>query len=317
MVYPDIRWQPERPARFGKGNSRTYTRIARVLTDPLLDPMGPLDVCFLLGIAIGDHYESNDGVEFDEQALCVNVDPRCDDSPWIWIIRYDYEFATDATAQLFTPQQNQKPGSGEGGVDDPTQWAPLKSWDTGTIMIPMRKAYDDNNDLVVPVVNSAGYPFDPLPQREAEYQILTYKCYTLAADFDKDFHRRVVGATNSDIWLDYLSGEALLRKWQANEMYIGPLLVMENTLIFWFLPSGEALDGGWNPQILNEGTIGADGKEFVDSNHGGPVSRSVPMDAAGERLSDADVLAGNFDWLDFRRRKQADFNDLTFIMEPL
>ncbi len=193
MAIISIEERPSRSSSFGQGYSRKRKRIFRVITDDEEDNEDT--VGFAVGVSIGDPFIRFGSGLTDPLCLCVDIsaDPL-EDFPLTWVVTCSYE--TSASAPFNQPTQNQQPGEG-GDADDPTQWAPLKSWSYGTMQLPMRKAFDldGNNTLTLAVVNSAGYPFKPPPPRNVKYSILTHARYE--ATFDADLHRQYADAVNA------------------------------------------------------------------------------------------------------------------------
>ncbi len=286
MAIISIEERPSRSSSFGQGYSRKRKRIFRVITDDEEDNEDT--VGFAVGVSIGDPFIRFGSGLTDPLCLCVDIsaDPL-EDFPLTWVVTCSYE--TSASAPFNQPTQNQQPGEG-GDADDPTQWAPLKSWSYGTMQLPMRKAFDldGNNTLTLAVVNSAGYPFKPPPPRNVKYSILTHARYE--ATFDADLHRQYADAVNAIEWNGFAAECVYLADWQVEEVYIGTSLYYKHTRVFHFCPLG--LDD-WQLRLLDQGTRDANGLEITDPRHGAPVTTDWPLDGNGFALSAADVLAGN------------------------
>lgn len=292
---------PQRDGSFAKGYARKYKRVFRVVSDDEKD--GPITIGYATGISIGDEYESFETGETDPLALCTDVDAvQTDESSLIWIVTARYENETAAPQQ--TPTQNQQPGSG-GDPDDPTQWAPKLAWTYGEVQLAMRKALSPAGVPSVPVVNSAGYPFDPPPMQRHKYLILTH---TRIEDYHSTFDQQdYAGAINAGAWNARAALTVALEDWQVEDIYIGQTKFYRHTRVFHFCPP--ALED-WYLRLLDAGTRTGDGDPILDPITRDPVTRDWPMDGAGTDLSPADIAAGNHVWLTFRDRPTADFGAL-------
>lgn len=291
MAILSITERPTRSTQFGLGYSRRRKRIFRVITDS--DTENEDVVAYGVGVSLGDVYVSFGSTVTDPLCLCVDIDATpLDDNPTIWLVTCSYE--TSASAPLLQPTQNQQPGEG-GDADDPTQWAPLKSWSYGTMQLPMRKAFDLDGDnmLTLAVVNSAGYPFKPPPPRNAKFSILTHTRYE--ATFDADFHRQYADAVNAGEWNGFAAECVCLADWQVEEVFIGTTLFYKHTRVFHFCPLG--LDD-WQLRLLDQGTRDAQGLDILDPRSGSPIATDWPLDGTGFALPSEDVLSGDhFTWI--------------------
>lgn len=287
MAVVDIEERPQRPGGFSKGYIRKYKRVFRVLTDDERD--STQTVAYAVPVAIGDSYVSFGNWESDPLALCIDVDPQPagDDAPLIWIVTCTFECSV--AAPFATPSQNQKPGQG-GDPDDPTQWAPKRSWSYGSLQLPLRKAFDlgGNNNLTLPVTNSAGYPFRNLPPRTVKFSILTFTRFENS--FSRNDHVRYADAVNAAGWNGLGWGKALLSDWQIEDVYIGQSLFFRHTRVIWFCPS--ALPD-WFVRILDCGTRDKNGNQILDPKTRLEVDHDWPLDGNGMPLSANAIFNGS------------------------
>jgi hypothetical protein len=194
----DGRW-----SKFAVDGNRSYGAKLRVVTDSVLD--GQVTVQFAPGVPqIGrGHYVSSEGVH-DYQAVCTRADAAQDGaSGYHWVV--DCEFDTrgvslDPGAFGTGDGGGYRPGGG-GAADDPTLEPPRWRFGWESKTKPFRFQLKDRTAFPpsytgVPCVNSAGEYFDPLPELEDGYLVLTYS--RLEATLDEERLLKYKMAMNRD-----------------------------------------------------------------------------------------------------------------------
>jgi hypothetical protein len=305
MAIIDISWRPSRPATFGPGYSRRRRRVARVITDD--EATTGTQIAYALGISIGDPHVDHLGGDYDPLCLCSQVDPQpLDDDPLLWLVTYDYE--TQASAPQATPAQNDQPGEG-GDADDPTQWQARVTRGYGRIQWPMEKAFDDENNLTVPVVNTAGHEYSPKPMMDVRYLIITHE--RIEATYDAAEHLNFGGAVNIGDWNGFDAEAVLLDDWTVDDEYIGTTLFYRHRRVFWIAPP---LLGTWKLELLNAGFVDATGNAIKTQDAKSQVSSPWPLDIEGIGLTPTAVLSLEHIWNTYRRCQRLDFADLNITL---
>lgn len=299
-------WE-NRGGEFDDSYKRSYTRTFRVRTDDERD--GPLEVTFALGVPrIWDVYVSYATGEYDTLARCRRISPsQMADDPLIWEVRCEYE---TFTAEPSSPGSAgaggggggdaTKPGS-TGPANNPEQRPPKIKWSFETLTRPLTLAYDNGGvagvaTQVVPVLNSAGQPFDPAPEYECAYPV--YEVSRIETFFSPAVARQYAFAVNDDTFGFAAPGEAMCMPITADLVFIGGVPFWEVSYKIRFLP--EHVDT-FQPQILDAGyrqlnAGGTDLEDIFDPITRQPVSEPTLLDGAGRQLSHADLVANGAEY---------------------
>ena len=281
-----------RGGRSSEAATREYTRTFRVLTDDPTD--GPLIVMIGSGLPqVGNAYTESSGA-VDLGARCVSVDPQQDqDDPKAWLVTIRYSTApAAATSGLGAGGKGARGGSGSDPSDDsqnPLLRPAEIGWSFNRYRKPIRKArlyatagaVNPDFGTVVPVVNSAGDPFDPLPEVDDSRLILTVS--RNEATFDPLFAIDYQDAVNSDLFLGAAPRQAKLnlsakRQW---DKVIGPYYAVQYDIEF--------RREGWLLSLLDAGRHDLNRVVLLD-NYGQPYSNDVPLNGFGAKLTTDDYV---------------------------
>lgn len=296
---------PNRSTSFGQGYQRRRKRTFRVITDS--DYVSEDEVLFNLGLDYGDQYVNFGTGLIDPLCVLVDFDASpLDDDPRLWIVTCNYE--TQSAAPQATPTQNQQPGGG-GDADDPTQWEPKITRSYGRIQWPMERGFDDDNELTIPVVNSAGDEFNPKPMMDVRYLIITHE--RIEAEYDIDAHANFGGAVNLIVWNGFVSERVLLDDWTVDDEYIGQTLFYRHRRVFHIAPP---VLGTWKLFLLDAGFVDLLGNAIVAPNSKSPVTTPWPLADTGFPLTRTQIEAREHGWLDFRKCQRLDFDDLNITL---
>ena len=315
-----------REGGFKSDFSRRYARVFRVETDSTSD--GPIVAGFdPAGIIprVWDPYFSHETGEFDYLAICQSVDPRQDaDNPFLWEVRCEYSTESMEPGNYPYPSGGgsvgsdpSKPGSG-GAADNPEmkQWE--IEWDYEEFKMPMRKAFDSQDGMrakrLVPVVNSVGQPFDPLPEYNVACEVL--RIVRIEANPDARLLRQMAYALNEDRFQGAEFAQAQLLPVQRKQVWIGRRRYWECTYRIRFCPEEF---GTWQASILDAGRSQLQGDppdqtkdpiEILYPKSHQPVNEDWPLDGGGKPLSRKDVLDGKVKYLPFYNYRVLPFSPL-------
>lgn len=250
-----------REGGFNADFSRRYVRNFRVETDDTSD--GPIEVGFAVGIPrLWERYVSHQTGEIDNLALCREVTPVQDaGNPYLWDVRCEYSTESPEPGGMPTGggvptggfPDGADPGKpGAGGQADSPEAKPWEvEYEPETYRLPMRKAFDNqgpNARRVLPVLNAAKQPFDPLPEYEVGGDVLTVTRIEKNPDHQK--LRQYAYALNSDDFLHAGFAQAQCLPIRRKRMWIGGQQYWECTYRIRFVPEGWDT---WQPEILNAG----------------------------------------------------------------
>lgn len=202
--------------------TRTYRRVFQVLTD---DPnVGAIAVRTAAGVpVITDVYDT--GLESDPGAQVVKVSARqSGEDPRKWLVTVEYDSNTFGV-----------------GVDqNPLNRPATLSWSTATKSEAMIFDFNDK-----PVLNSANDPFDPPPERERAYGVLTIAKNVLT--FDPNTIPDYAKTVNQSAFQGFPAGECLMDD-------ISSQMSEENAVTFEAVVYKIAVRrGGWNLRVLDAG----------------------------------------------------------------
>lgn len=156
VVYAEELWDGRQASEDWK-HHRTYTRKYEVRTD------SPYDDGLVVGGSpllprLGYPYISMRSV--DPAALVASIDPeQSADDPTLWYVTVKYDTQFEGTGQTGSDQQQPKDRP-----ENPLNQPP--SFKFGLEKTTRALVYDQNNK---PIVNSAGFPFDPPLEEEISY----------------------------------------------------------------------------------------------------------------------------------------------------
>lgn len=299
-----------RTGRSSEGATREYTRVFRVLTDNVLD--GPLVVMIGSGLPqVGNAYSEASGA-VDLGARVTTVDPVQDqDNPKVWTVTIRYSTAPGPQASgSGSGGKGTKGGSGTDPSEDsrnPLLRPAEVGWSFTRYRKPVRKAnlyaiggaVNSAVDTVVPVVNSAGDPFVPIPEIDDSRLVLSVS--RNEATFDPLVAIDYQDAVNSDGFLGAAKRTAKLnlsakRDW---DKVIGPYYKVQYEIEF--------RREGWLLSILDAGLHDLNGKVLIDTN-GQPYSDEVPLNGFGGKLANPDDGYVYLDYIVYKERPFAALN---------
>jgi len=254
---------------------QTYTTVYRVESDSRTE--SPITIRQASGmLGWGSYYQIGSDVNYD--AWCVGINTARDQSE------------TTAKVWLVTVTHSTKPGSREkatGGLQTSPvvdQWKVGGSYATGTKIVTEDK---DGNKLI----NSA---FEPVSYEVPDgYDTLSLTGYS--ATISLSTRAQAVNKVNSaTIW--GLSARMLfLPQWNYEILYSGITPYVKHDLLFWIKYDL------WNEKSFEMGSreyisTNASGKKFmpiIAPNDQGYQGKYF-LDGSGRKLSDSDIVAGNF-----------------------
>ena len=183
---------------------------------------------------------------------------------------------------------------------------PAKITSRGTVItVPFDVAYDDEGELKVPIVNSAGEPFDP-PLIKAVY-ISTWSITKNANSFSDRVAEEVRDSTNSSPYRGYEAGTCLMVAYDATEIITPAYTYFEVQAEIQKRSEGwlrRVLDQGYRKKVKAEdGTIEY---EVITDKGGVPLSQPSKLDGDGGVLADGKDPV----WIDFRDKRQVDWDYL-------
>lgn len=292
----------------GDDYNRQYARVFQVRTTDEKD--GPITAGFAPGIPrMWDAYTNAGGTEVDLLSRVRRIDPDQDDAdPKLWIVRVEYEPITSEVPSGAGSSGSSggtggggsdpaKPGGG-GAADRPELQPPKIRWTSADHTKVMRKGYDNEGRFTatveakrkVPVVNSAGQPFDPIPEYEDGYPILEIS--RIEASFDPLKARDYRYAVNDEPFLFAPPEHAQTLPIEAEQVWIGGFPYWQVGYRIRFN------DESWQTEILDAGYMRADAAEpddvtkvtaILDPDSRSPVSEPWPLDGHGMPLDRAAI----------------------------
>ena len=278
-----------RKAGIDATGQRTYVRRWRVTT-PSADygaravlgvcPVGLRDV-YRIGTKDSDGNPIEAYFEEDILVYCNGVeaeqtDVAGDEDGINWIVTATYGYID------FTKQENP--------LDDP----PELSWSFASYNRIADRAYDDDGALTVPIVNTAGDPFDPPTEIDDQRPILTVVVNLPYPDgFSPAQAYEYRNAVNADEFFAVPAGYVKALPPVAQRLYHAECgFYWKVTYEFHFNPDG------WLRTLLNQGTrqLNDAGDGYEPILHSGvPISDPVPLNEGGQPLApDGDPIFMDF-----------------------
>lgn len=250
-------------ATIDDGFHRTYTRVFLVKTTSTQD--GPLTVTLATGVPrVWDPYTTN--TDTDLGALCKSVSAQPTDSPFLWEVTVEYDSVVREEGQ-----QAENPLARPADID----WS----------FVPYVKAAQ-RDVFGLPILNSAGQPFDPPPEMDDRRIQLTIQRNEETFDPLQAFEFQ--DATNSDVFFGGGIAAWKVMSIKAN----GPH--SENGVSFWRVTyEFEFRREGWFLRTLDQGFA-----ELIDGSltpitvKGVVPSEPVLLDGAGRKLERTQTTLG-------------------------
>lgn len=283
MAVVSVEETPESRGGYDDEYQREYTRTFEVLTDDEDD--GPITVEFAAGIPrVWDAFVERNGTSGDAIAVCRKVSARRSlDDPLMWVVTCEFSISRQTGIGAQGSAANRQPGGTN--ADDPTKWAPQYSWGAQQVKVPFRK--DRTGRWVL---NSAGDPYDPLPELDASIPTLTVSRYQAA--FNAEMAKSYAYAVNADTFLFADPGQARLQPITAESEATGGVLLWKVRITVEFMT---VFPYTWQPWILDAGyrrvnlTTGKN-VAIIDELTKQPVQRPVPLNGLGQELSRATLV---------------------------
>jgi len=269
-----------RGGRILEDGTRTYQRLFQVLTTTPLD--GALAISQTNQLPrMYDPYVTL--TEYDLGARVVSIDPHETEDPGRWEVAYEY------SSKLSQPEQAaiSAPATPSNGTPIPTngvtpelatyQANPLSRqtkmrWRAEKVERAVMKDLADE-----PIMNSAGTRF-PLTIQEP---VLVLSISRNEAAFDPNTAFNYMNAVNTDTWFGFPPFSCRIDDISAEDAH-------EENLYFWKVSYVIHISARlWRLEILDEGTherVSGVLQSILD-NAGRPVSEPVPLDGAGQRLT--------------------------------
>lgn len=309
-----------RNAGLDERGQRRYTRVFRVETDTMLS--GPGEAISYIPVRRFDPYEESGGYA-DRGALADTVDAVME-APgetldWIVTVNYSSRFwdevqrAEQSGGVGSTGEVPPNPTSGSsGGGGEPSDSAspinpllrpPVKRW--GTMKESRVMEFDQDPDVEggVAMTNTVGDRFDP-PYMRPE-TILTLSIEKNQLEYDAATIIEFYDCTNLTEMFGFASGWVKFESSTAVSQY-------ENGFTYWSVTYEFAIRrNGWDQEILNVGYFElVDGVKVPITINGVPVQTPQPLKLDGSRLSEAEIAAGDFVYLNRKPFGKADLSIL-------
>lgn len=236
----------------------------------------------------------------DITAICVSVEPQQrTDSPWLWTVNATYSTFGDPqnsnplrrpAKAVFSQEDRQRPAEIGDRLKELAQW-----------------------DEDVPVVNSAGDPFDPPIMIDEPRIVLTVTKNEAAYPYAKvkKFRKTV----NADKWFIFDAGECKLQSVAASDSRVEngvryrevTYTIHANHFVPW--TSGPlAFRGGWNYILLdvgmNEILPTGEKKRIVSQIDGNQFGSMTPLNGEGQQLTKEEIVARDFKYRIYRFEKR-------------
>lgn len=210
----------------------------------------------------GDPHDVDPGLH------CTAVSVVQDEKAW-YIHRCECEYASNVQT------------TGENPLEAPAQIR----WEGGVSREDANFAFDDNGNPIIPIVNSAGTPFERQPQyfRPAARYVVTRN----QSEYNHLLYLPYLGKTNKFTFKGASPGTAIIMDISANRLTTdgGAFYYWQATFVIEFT----ANPFGWDVTLLDNGTyeIGPNGKlrEILSENLQ-PVTSPVRLNGSGVKLPD-------------------------------
>lgn len=240
---------PEESVQCGEGLDRSYTRRF----DVVLDVGGNSEVAIsclqvyenIAGLPqYGDPWISRDGLKYDALAVMRSFTGRRDHNDKA---KFSFTFTYSTKGNQQTPTQPTQRTHG-GGTDDPMNLFPVWSLSSEDRMVPLEADLDGRR-----VVNSAGDPYDPLPEFNDKIIVLNYSRYEISYDglTEEDLFNDLVlykYATNSDVFLQIGDeNKWLIADYKLTPELLGNRRIIKRDIVFKYSTRG------WKDRILDAG----------------------------------------------------------------
>ena len=249
-------------------SQRRYTRRWRVISDAVV--LHP-------ALAIGQAPVVEGALfAYDLNAFCKTIDA-------------DYENADDSRKVIIVTATYETGSGGDEQVEneDPLQDRPDIRWGSRTVRLPVR--VDINGD---PIQNSAGQPFDPLP--EEDFQVLVYEYSHNIASYSEANARSYRGAINDD---NFTLAGLSISPYQARIVGINASNAERNGTRYWRESVVVEIVDDWRLTLVDEGLMKksgiADGPGDPHYIGGGESVVTPILDANGNPIFEPTLLDGN------------------------
>lgn len=154
-----------------------------------------------------------------------------------------------------------------------------------------------------PIVNSAGQPFDPLPEIEDDRTVIVFS--RNVASFAVDLADQYKGSVNSDTWYGKPAGHWKIIGWTSDEQFEGGQSYFAETI------EAEYNRDGWDLVVLDKGRYERNEEGDlvpIEDGNGQAVNDDVLLDGEGHQLDPDGEVAGVF--LTFSRYPRLPFGSL-------
>jgi hypothetical protein len=306
----------DRSAKLDERQVRTYRIVARVRTDSVDDGPGTILAAVIeRGIDIGEFYREPNGY-FDLGARCQSIEPKVDqDNPLLWVV--DCMFTSEPPRRTALGERGYRPSRGQrggrrlggsgGGLRLPEGDRDGRSRDPANRDDEYEWSYTDRRKVIsaahlvvdgiiqpaAPIANSAGFPFDPLPEIDDSRLTLTI------SRNEKDYDPRIAftygDKLNADPFFDFAPYTAKMRPPVARRFF-------EDGEFWWrvtYKIEFRTEEPFWEIELLDAGYHALAGLEDVPyripDRDGNPVNEPWPLDGAGGQLEpDAEPVYRRF-----------------------
>lgn len=285
---------PQRSSEVTDTGVRKYSRTYRMEFDE------PTEGPFTAGAAAGlNFWDTWDAGETDPAAWLRSASFKQveDVNGYIYICTYNYSNEAAEIGSAGTGSTPGNPGEtpGDAGQNQPPEDRPwVVSMDSVEVSVPVEEDAVDGS----PIVNTVGQPFDPpleRPNYHLQFTITGFKTWASESWTNCLLYQ---GKVNNATWWDFGADTLLCKKY-------GLTTQKEHGTRYWAKTVVLELNvDKWNPtRILNRGTLMLESATLppqpIKDKNGNPISAPVPLSAAGQPLTGAEIAGGaSFHWIE-------------------
>lgn len=275
---------------------RYYTSQYLVHVNSTADDAG--SVCTYIPTAINDPYPTDTTCELRDKSAS-----RVEGQLYFWVVTEEY---SSEPIEAGNTTESAPGGNGQNITPSSRPWLLTMDSEPQT-SLPVE---DQDN---VPVLNSAGQPFDPPAEVPVYTPILNFSGYKSIASDNLDNVVLYTNALNDDTIVlagrTFPAGQLKCVKYTLVQVWENSSFWWQKNVVLHVHPEGQT----WNPtKILDAGTVEkyydgvADQLRNITDPTGAPVTTPVLLDGSGAKLA----VGGTPVFLDFNFFREVDFTSI-------